>query len=155
MNSLEILNRQKVRPIRKAEFKRLARWLLEEILDLPGYDLAVHLVSATEMEKANRQFLGHENSTDVITFDYRKGYEELETTSDLRGEILISVEDAMAQAAEFHTIWQEEIIRYFVHGVLHLLGYDDLDPEKRTIMKRAENKLLKKLLKKFPAESIG
>ena len=43
----------------------------------------------------------------------------------LHGEIFICVDEAIRQARRFGTIWQSEIVRYLIHGVLHLLGFDD------------------------------
>jgi rRNA maturation RNase YbeY len=67
----------------------------------------------------------------------------------LHGELFICVEDAVRQAREFGTNWQSELVRYAVHGVLHLLGYDDLKPDLRRTMKRAENRLVRGLEKSF------
>jgi probable rRNA maturation factor len=157
MNNLHIRNRQKVRNIRKAEFSRIAHFLLDDLLDLPGYDLAVHFLNAKTMAKANWDFLQHKGSTDVITFDYREGYNELQANGGggLKGEIFISIEDALSQSIEFDTLWQQEVIRYFVHGTLHLLGYEDLQPSQRKIMKREENKLVRLVSKKFSLEAIS
>ena len=59
----------------------------------------------------------------------------------------------MKQAGEFGTAWPEELARYVIHGLLHLHGYDDLEPAKRRVMKREENRLVKcfgKLMKAPP-----
>lgn len=99
-------------------------------------ELGFHFVSAREMARVNWDFLRHEGSTDVITFDHgsRKGR--------LHGECFISVPDAVAQAAEFGRPWTEELARYVIHGVLHLEGFDDLAPGPRRVMKRHENRLV-------------
>ena len=55
----------------------------------------------------------------------------------------------MTQAKEFKSSWQAEVVRYVVHGVLHLLGYDDLKPHLRREMKRAENRLVRRLGQRF------
>jgi rRNA maturation RNase YbeY len=59
------------------------------------------------------------------------------------------VDDAIQQAKEFQTSWQAEVVRYAIHGVLHLLGYDDLKPHLRREMKREENRLVRRLEGKF------
>jgi probable rRNA maturation factor len=59
------------------------------------------------------------------------------------------------QAREFSTTWQEEVARYIVHGVLHLRGYDDLVPEKRKVMKREENRLVRRLQATFDLSRIA
>ena len=61
------------------------------------------------------------------------------------GEIYVCVDEALIQARRFGTSWPSELARYIVHGVLHLLGYDDSKASKRRRMKREENRLLKAL----------
>ena len=99
--------------------------------------MAIHLVSAREMGRINGQFLGHVGSTDVITFDQGS------TSERLKGELFISIADAVKQAVEFRTRWSGELARYVIHGLLHLNGYDDLEPAARRVMKRQETRLLR------------
>jgi rRNA maturation RNase YbeY len=100
-------------------------------------ELGFHLVGTAEMARVNFQFLGHEGSTDIITFDHGS------TADHLHGECFISVADAEKQAAEFGRPWTEELARYLIHGILHLQGYDDLEPDVRKVMKREENRLVR------------
>jgi rRNA maturation RNase YbeY len=98
------------------------------------------------MARLNEQYLQHEGSTDVITFNYREGKKK---SAPVLGEIFICVDDAIKQAKEFKTTWQSEVVRYVVHGVLHLLGYDDLKPDLRRAMKREENRYVNSLSREF------
>ena len=129
---LVLRNRQKDRPLSVPTLRRITLDLLEA-MGL-GAELGVHCVSAREMARVNRRFLGHEGSTDVITFDHGS------TPEHLHGECFICVADAVAQAREFGTTWSEEVVRYVIHGILHLRGYDDLEPDARRVMKREENR---------------
>jgi rRNA maturation RNase YbeY len=86
------------------------------------------------MARVNWRFLQHEGSTDVITFDYGS------TAERLHGECFICVADAVTQAEAFGTTWSDEVVRYVIHAILHLRGYDDLKPDVRRIMKREENR---------------
>ena len=61
----------------------------------------------------------------------------------------------MKQAKEFGTKWQDEIVRYVAHGMLHLQGYDDLSAAKRKVMKREENRLVKRMGKRFDLRKVG
>jgi rRNA maturation RNase YbeY len=63
--------------------------------------------------------------------------------------LYICLDTAMAQAKQFGTTGQSELVRYVVHGVLHLLGYDDLQPDLRRKMKRVENRLVRRLAGRF------
>ena len=156
MKELQLRNRQREHHINTELLARIIRTLLEEELGLKSYELAVHLVSAAKMAGINEQFLQHSGSTDVITFDYRDGYsEELSESAEVTGEIYISIDDALSQAREFSTTWQEEIVRYAVHGVLHLRGYDDLVASKRRIMKREENRLARRIAKQYPLTKLA
>jgi probable rRNA maturation factor len=65
------------------------------------------------------------------------------------------VDEAFSQSKKFKTTWQSEIVRYLVHGVLHLLGHDDLQAAARRRMKREENRRLAGLSRKFSLAQIG
>ena len=77
------------------------------------------------------------------------------TRPTLHGELFICVDEAVFQAKQFGTNWQSEILRYVVHGVLHLRGYDDLQPDLRRKMKRAENRLVRVLAKRFSLAQLS
>lgn len=144
MNELRIFNRQKTRAISLALLRRITARYLDQVAP-QGYELGIHLVAAKEMAKLNEQYLQHEGSTDVITFNYREGKQ----AGPVLGEIFICVDDAIKQAKEFRATWQSEVVRYVVHGVLHLLGYEDLKPDLRREMKREENRFVNSLSRDF------
>lgn len=133
--TITVLNRQRLHSLDSAATRHLARSILDH-LELTA-DLGIQFVGPKRMAQLNWQFLQHHGSTDVITFDHGS------SPTHLHGDIAICVADAVSQAAEFHTTWPEEITRYVIHGILHLLGYDDLSPAKRRTMKQVENRLLK------------
>jgi probable rRNA maturation factor len=147
--NLVILNKQRTKKI-NTRFLRQVLLLVLEKLEVTEAELGVSLVNAQEMAKINWDFLQHTGSTDVITFDHsERGQPKSKGGVALHGELFICVEDAIQQAREFGTAWQSELVRYAVHGVLHLLGYDDLKPELRRTMKREENRLVRWLEKSF------
>ena len=142
---LALCNRQRVRAVDMRLFRRIAAWALGEHFHADHYELGIHLVNAREMAGVNETFLNHAGSTDVITFDHREkagrasrlppraprprklkpSEGRLDACPTLHGEIFISVEDAVAQAREFDATWQNELVRYLLHGLLHLSGFDD------------------------------
>jgi len=73
----------------------------------------------------------------------------------LHGEIFVCVDEALLQARRFRTTWQSEVVRYIVHGVLHLCGYSDQTSRERQQMKRAENQLLARLAARFSFAKLG
>ena len=150
MNSLGVRNRQRFRAIDLPHFRHILQHLLDVILRIPEYDLGIEFISASAMAKINQRQLGHSGPTDVITFDYadpRPGARR--PSAPLHGEIVVCPEIAFRQAASFGTTWTAELIRYAIHGILHLLGYDDLTPAKRRRMKIKENQLLRQIARTF------
>jgi probable rRNA maturation factor len=75
----------------------------------------------------------------------KNGGEKRENASFLYGEIFISVDQTLGQARQFRTTWQEELVRYVIHGLLHMHGYDDLTLLARRKMKRVETRLLREI----------
>jgi len=149
--NIVIANRQRTKKINSRRLKQIIQALFSE-LAIDEAELGIQLVGAREMARVNWQYLQHEGSTDVITFDYGENNEDahvLTSPVKLHGELFVCVDEAITQANEFHTTWQDEVVRYVVHGVLHLLGYDDLKPDLRRTMKREENRLMQKLGKQF------
>jgi probable rRNA maturation factor len=163
MRRIWIRNRQKRCRVDATMLRQLARYILENCFSHASFELAIHLISEEEMSRLNETFLQHHGPTDVITFN------NLEMDSDsfaahgngraerpqLAGEIFICPEVAIRQAREFGVSWQAELARYVIHGVLHMEGYDDLEPDARRKMKREENRLLKRLSLSFPLSNLG
>ncbi len=85
--------------------------------------------------EVNREYLGHDYYTDVITFDY----DEDDTVS---GDIVISLDTVRSNAQLFGKTYEEELYRVIIHGILHLCGINDKGPGEREIMEAAENKAL-------------
>jgi probable rRNA maturation factor len=141
-----IANRQRARRLNTAKLRELARWITA---GLDQVELGFHFVGPKEMARVHEEFMDVPGSTDVITFDHGS-----EPPGRIHGEIFICVEDAIAQAKEFGTTWHSEVARYMIHGVLHLLGFDDIDPADRKEMKRRENAELKRAAKAFDFRAL-
>jgi probable rRNA maturation factor len=156
--SVVIVNRRQTRKINARLLKQIVGELFAE-LKITEAELGIHLVGAREMTLVNETFLQHEGATDVITFDHNEPVKPRPARTpappSLHGELFICVDDAVSQAKEFDTNWQSEIVRYVVHGVLHLLGHDDLKPALRRKMKREENRLVRLLAKRFSLAQLS
>jgi len=153
--SLTILNRQRTKKINSRFLKQVVAELFAE-LAIAEAELGIRLVGAPEMARVNWQFLQHAGSTDVITFDHRDWQLPIANCQlKIHGELFICVDDAIKQAKAFGSSWQSEVVRYVVHGVLHLLGYDDLKPDLRRTMKREENRIVRHLAKRFALAQLA
>ena len=85
--------------------------------------------------EVNREYLGHDYYTDVITFDY-------DEDDTVIGDIVISLDTVRSNAQLFGKTYEEELYRVIIHGILHLCGINDKGPGERELMEAAENKAL-------------
>ena len=83
----------------------------------------------------NRQFLGHDYYTDIITFDYSEG-------DKIAGDIVISLDTVRTNAEQFNQPYERELHRVIIHGILHLCGINDKGLGEREIMEQNENEAL-------------
>ena len=94
----------------------------------------------------NQRYLNHDYFTDIISFDYCEG-------NVISGDLFISI-DTVRDNAEFYKAdsFDNELQRVMVHGVLHLIGYDDHTPEDQALMREKENYYLDFRAKMFPVK---
>jgi len=113
------LNNQWLRLVAESEIRRIGN--LNIIFCSDNYILDI-----------NQRFLQHDYFTDIITFDYCEG-------DRLSGDLFISVDSVKENSIEFNTEFEDELNRVMVHGVLHLIGYDDHSDEDIAMMRKKEN----------------
>ena len=85
--------------------------------------------------EVNREYLGHDYYTDIITFDYDEG-------DQINGDLVISLDTIRTNAEQFRKPYDEELHRVIIHGILHLCGLNDKGPGERELMEAAEDKAL-------------
>ena len=107
-------------------------------LDLTIDSLEFNFISSESMVDVNKKYLQHNYETDIITFDYSG------EKNNLDGEIFISLHDAVVNSKKYKVSVDNELLRLLVHGILHLIGYDDITVAKRRRMKLKEDMLVKK-----------
>ena len=95
-------------------------------------DLSIIFCSDPYILDINLRYLQHDYFTDIITFDYCEG----DTVS---GDLFISIDSVRENALIYGAGFEDELDRVMVHGVLHLLGYDDHTPEEQAVMRAKEN----------------
>ena len=119
--------------------RKLNRWIRAVAADY-GFTVGNinYIFCSDERELAvNREFLGHDYYTDVITFDYS-------TASTLNGDIFISLETVRTNAEMVGATFDDELRRILIHGVLHLTGQGDKTPETKAQMTAKEELALAK-----------
>ncbi|QBA65379.1 rRNA maturation RNase YbeY [Muriicola soli] len=98
-------------------------------------ELCFVLTNDEELLEINQEYLGHDYYTDIITFNYNNG-------NEIQGDIFISVDRVKENAVDFNVEFDRELQRVMVHGLLHLLGYnDETEYEKSEMRKLEENKM--------------
>ncbi|MBL1123463.1 MAG: rRNA maturation RNase YbeY [Ignavibacteriae bacterium] len=119
--------------------KRAIHSLISDIkqdYDFAIKSLSISFIKSDELLEINRKFLGHNYETDVITFNYSNQKKIID------GEILISFEEAKLNSKKYNVAFGRELNRLVIHGLLHLLDFDDKNIESKKIMKKEENKLV-------------
>lgn len=118
---------------------------LKKILSFSVVNLELNFVSEKTIQIINKDYLNHNNSTDIITFNYGK------SNSEFDGEIFISLPDVKLNSKKFGCTFNQELFRVIIHGILHMLGYEDYSKKDYFEMKKQENlylDMLKHLIRK-------
>lgn len=119
------------------DFRKISIWI-EEVAASHNRkvgNLNYLFVDDEEILVANRQFVGHDYYTDIITFDYSRG-------DKISGDIMVSLDTVVTNAEKFGVPYFRELLRVIIHGVLHLVGINDKGPGEREIMEAEENAAL-------------
>lgn len=138
--NLNLLNRHPSRRLPLNKWRKLSlaviHWIVSHPKRYPKFkiqDLSIVFLNDREMAGFNWDFLKHEGPTDIITFDYHNG----------SAELLISLDTAKDAAKENDQTFEEELLLYIVHGVLHLAGFKDKTAKDSRKMRREERSVLK------------
>ena len=117
------------------KYKRLTSKWLKEVAASEARkigDVSVIFCSDNYLLDVNIKYLGHDYYTDIITFDYCEG-------NVLSGDLFISIDSVRENASFYGVEFDEELNRVIVHGLLHLIGYDDHSDEDIATMRSKEN----------------
>lgn len=142
------------------DYTQLANRVAHKILETEQcpYEASVNLVITDneEIKKVNAQFRNINAPTDVLSFpmipfpspaDYsiiedQDEYFDLDTDELLLGDVMISVDRVYAQAEEYGHSTEREFSFLFAHSMLHLLGYDHMEPEEAAVMEKKQSEAL-------------
>lgn len=151
--SIHIENRQRAV---KLDLRRIRRVVhkLREVLSCPDQEISLLFVDNEQIRKINRQYLNRDHPTNVISFSIREG-DCGHVNPHLLGDIVISVERALQDAAAGDLSFNDEIDFLLIHGLLHLLGYEHegADDSEATKMREKEDAVFF-LLKGYQLERI-
>ncbi len=114
--------------------RRTNEWLklaAESEIRRIGY-ISIIFCSDNYVLDINQKYLQHDYFTDIITFDYCEG-------DRLSGDLFISVDSVRENSVEFGTEFKDELNRVIIHGLLHLVGYDDHTEKDIKLMRSKEN----------------
>lgn len=139
MIRVKIANQQEAAPIDFARLKETARVVLEgeKVKDAR---ISLAFVDNATIHRLNKQFLNHDEPTDVLSFPM-----SAPNARTLEGEIVIGAEVAKDQARERGHDVGAELALYVIHGLLHLCGYDDHEPDDIQRMRESEQYFLREL----------
>jgi probable rRNA maturation factor len=143
---IEVLNRQRVKPIDLARAAQLARTVLDRIGEREA-TLTLTFIRDRQMRQLNRDYRGIDKPTDVLSFAYLDAADEFALIHEDThlGDVVIAVETAERYAAEQGLTFAREIEWLVIHGTLHVAGYDHETDDGE--MNRLEKRLRKQLLK--------
>ena len=118
----------------------VSRWI-DKVAKKEEYQIeSLDFIFCTDsfVHKLNKDFLNHDYLTDILTFNLNEG-----RGKKISGDIYISIDRVRENALIFKTTFTQELLRVIIHGVLHLMGYDDKTKVKMTKMRDREDKCLK------------
>ncbi|MEM9186397.1 MAG: rRNA maturation RNase YbeY [Planctomycetota bacterium] len=131
---ISVTNEQNLLPVDTTRLASAARGVLHEAGRRGTLSIAV--VDDPTIHRLNAEFLRHDYATDVLSFALEDDGERLE------GEVIVSAQTAIANAAEYGWTAADELLLYVVHGVLHLVGYRDKSDADASEMRVAEQRSL-------------
>jgi probable rRNA maturation factor len=136
MSKIAIHSPQELIPIDKGRMREIGRAILEGE-DVGDYEISLAFVDNVTIHRLNKQYLDHDEPTDVLSFPYSAA-----NAKKLEGELVVGVEIAQEQATERGHDVHAELALYVIHGLLHLCGYDDKSPKAEKEMRERERHYL-------------
>ncbi len=118
--------------------KRIYKKWITDLITSKGFrvgSVSYIFCSEEEILRVNKLYLNHNYYTDIITFPYTE-------QNEISADIFISIPTVKYNAEKFSQTFTQELNRVMIHGVLHLIGYNDLTDEEMTEMREAENRSL-------------
>jgi probable rRNA maturation factor len=131
-NQIHIYNSQKALPLRKRLITQIVKAILS-FLQIDCEEISIYFVTAETISDLHQQFFNDPTQTDCISFPIDQ---------DHLGEVFVCPAVAIEYASKHKIDPFKETVLYMIHGILHLVGYDDLDSAQKRIMRRMEKKCM-------------
>lgn len=124
--------------------ERYSRWITSAIKEENSNGDAINIIFCSDsyILKVNNDFLQHDYFTDIITFDYSELHEGV---NQISGDLFISIDTVHSNSDIYGVKFREELDRVIIHGILHLLGYNDKSVEEQIIIRGKEDYYLEKM----------
>lgn len=142
--NIAIINQQHRIPVDSLVIKKIAQIILSRE-KLKNKDLSITIVSEKKIRKLNKEFLGKDRTTDVLSFSF-SSRESRPASENTLGDVVVSSGAAIKNARVYKTTAKKELYLYVIHGILHLAGYDDGISRERAVMRKKEQFYLKKII---------
>jgi probable rRNA maturation factor len=122
--------------------KDLKNWIKEVIVSEKKVIGNINYIFTSDnyLLEINQKYLNHNTYTDIITFNYDDG-------NIINGDIYVSIDRVKENATKYSDNFELEFYRVMIHGVLHLIGYDDTDEDLKTVIRNKEDDYLKILVR--------
>lgn len=143
---IRIKTSQRKIAINKKAFARLAREVLRK-KGIKQAELSILFVGRQRIQALNKRFRNIDRPTDVLAFSMREGI-DADLHPEILGDVVICPEMAQRFAKLYKNDYRKELYLDLIHGILHLLGYDDSKPKKRKLMQKEQTKILRKTIRK-------
>jgi probable rRNA maturation factor len=123
--------------------KRILKKWIKSILDSHNYSVGdINYIFSNDeyVLQVNKQFLNHDYFTDIITFDTSSYSDnDINRSNFISADIFISVDTVLSNSSLYKTTFISELHRVIIHGILHLIGFNDLSNDDRSVMRQQEN----------------
>lgn len=126
----------------KTSLHSLCLWALEAEEASGDWEIGIMLISDEVIQDMHRDFMGVDSPTDIMTFPYQPPWFDTRAPVVSGGDFVISMETASANAVTAGWKLRDELEFLVLHGVLHILGWDDADPEARGAMLSRQTRIL-------------
>ncbi len=148
MIDVAIANEQSTLAVDEDRLRRAVAMVLGDA-EIAEATVSVAVVDDPTIHRLNRQYLDHDYATDVLSFLLDRDERSLD------GEVVVSADTAASCAGRYGWSAEDELLLYVVHGMLHLVGYDDGEPEERAEMRSQERACLERFGMTPPVEEMN